>query len=64
MSATRQQVRSMYCRACGAEPGHPCVEYRNHGKHGKYLGHTRAANHKERIQEYSERDAAGEPKGG
>jgi hypothetical protein len=51
---TRQQVRTMYCQACGATLGHPCVEYRNNGKHDKYIGHTRESNHRTRIEEYSQ----------
>lgn len=42
---TRAEVRSVACPVCKASPGHPCVEHRTTGHHGKHLGRVREANH-------------------
>lgn len=49
---TRENVRTAYCPACGANPGHPCTEYRDTGQHGKHKGAVREKNHARRIAAY------------
>jgi hypothetical protein len=46
------QVREMVCPVCDASPGHPCVEVRRTGQHGKHLGMVRGSNHSARVEHW------------
>lgn len=48
----------MRCPLCNASPGHPCVEVRKTGQHGKHFGWVRGSNHAERIAAYQSETGA------
>ena len=46
---TRPEIRTQPCPECQASAGHPCVEVRRTGQHGKRVGEVRESVHQARL---------------